>query len=60
MNDRFRSWLRCPVFLTGLAAALIALVVQSGDVDSADTVRRLHIAEALSYRRQEPRSMLAA
>jgi hypothetical protein len=41
MNDRFRSWLRCPVFLTGLAAALIALVVQSGDVDSADTVRRL-------------------
>jgi len=41
MNDRFRSWLPCPVFLTGLAAALIALVVQSGDVDSADTVRRL-------------------
>ena len=30
------------------------------DLDGSDPVRRLHIAEALSYRRQEPRSMLAA
>jgi magnesium chelatase family protein len=30
------------------------------DLDGSDSVRRLHIAEALSYRRQEPRSVLAA
>lgn len=30
------------------------------DLDGSDSVRRLHIAEALSYRRQEPRPALAA
>jgi magnesium chelatase family protein len=30
------------------------------DLDGAAAVRRLHIAEALSYRRQEPRVALAA
>jgi len=30
------------------------------DLDGSDAVRRLHIAEALSYRRQEPRTALAA
>lgn len=30
------------------------------DLDGSDPVRRLHIAEALSYRRQEPRNALAA
>ena len=30
------------------------------DLDGSDPVRRLHIAEALSYRRQEPRAVLAA
>jgi len=30
------------------------------DLDGSAAVRRLHIAEALSYRRQEPRSVLAA
>ena len=30
------------------------------DLDGSDAVRRLHIAEALSYRRLEPRSVLAA
>jgi magnesium chelatase family protein len=30
------------------------------DLDGSDTVRRLHIAEALSYRRCEPRAALAA
>jgi magnesium chelatase family protein len=30
------------------------------DLDGSDPVRRLHIAEALSYRRQEPRPALAA
>ena len=36
-----RRSLQNPVFLLGLAAGLIAFVVQSGDVDSADTARRL-------------------
>jgi magnesium chelatase family protein len=30
------------------------------DLDGSDSVRRLHIAEALSYRRAEPRAALAA
>ena len=30
------------------------------DLDGADPVRRLHIAEALSYRRQQPRQAMAA
>jgi magnesium chelatase family protein len=30
------------------------------DLDGSDSVRRLHIAEALSYRRSEPRAVLAA
>jgi magnesium chelatase family protein len=30
------------------------------DLDGSDAVRRLHIAEALSYRRTEPRAVLAA
>lgn len=30
------------------------------DLDGSDAVRRLHIAEALSYRRPQTRSMLAA
>ncbi len=33
--------MRDPVFLLGFAAGLIAFVVQSGDLDSVDTVRRL-------------------
>jgi magnesium chelatase family protein len=30
------------------------------DLDGADAVRRLHIAEALSYRRPQPRQAMAA
>jgi len=30
------------------------------DLDGSDTVRRLHIAEALSYRRPQPRQAMAA
>jgi hypothetical protein len=41
MLQDLRRWMRNPVFLLGLAAGLIAFVVQSGDVDSVDTVRRL-------------------
>jgi hypothetical protein len=43
----WRSRLRNPVFLLGLAAGLIAFVVQSGDVDSADTARRLQTTHSL-------------
>jgi len=41
MMNRLRRWLRDPRFLVSLAACLIAFVVQSGDLDSADTARRL-------------------
>jgi len=41
MLTNLRTWMRNPVFLLGTAAGLIAFVVQSGDVDSVDTVRRL-------------------
>ena len=41
MLNRSRRWFRDPVFLVALTAGLIASVVQSGDVDSVDTVRRL-------------------
>jgi len=41
MFNSCRHWLSNPVFLLGLAAGLIAFVVQSGDLDSADTTRRL-------------------
>jgi hypothetical protein len=41
MISRPRRWLQDPVFLLGLAAGLVAFVVQSGDVGSADTARRL-------------------
>ena len=41
MTPGRRSWFNNPVFLLGLAAALIAFVVQSGEVGSADTMHRL-------------------
>src|SRR4029077_2203388 len=41
MINRLGRWLRDPRFLVSLAACLIAFVVQSGDLDSADTARRL-------------------
>lgn len=41
MSGKFRRLLKDPVFLLAVAAGLIAFVVQSGDVDSADTARRL-------------------
>jgi hypothetical protein len=36
-----QNWFRNPIFLLGLAAALIALVIQSGELGSADTMHRL-------------------
>jgi hypothetical protein len=41
MITKVRNWLRDPVFLLALAAALLACVVQSGDLGSVDTLRRL-------------------
>ena len=38
--DAFRRWFRDPVFLLGLAAGLIAFVVQSGELGTADTQHR--------------------
>src|SRR5882762_10666950 len=47
MINRFRRWFRDPAFLVALAAGLIAFVVQSGDLDSADTARRLQTSHSL-------------
>ena len=41
MLPALRAWMGRPVFLLGLTAGLIAFVVQSGDLDSVDTARRL-------------------
>ena len=39
--SRFRAWLRDPLFLLCLAACLLAFVVQSGELGTADTMHRL-------------------
>jgi len=41
MTSRLRQWLRDPLFLLALAAALLAFVVQSGELGTADTMHRL-------------------
>src|SRR6202161_4851108 len=41
-----RRWFRDRLFLLALAAALIAIVVQSGELGSADTTHRLQTAHA--------------
>jgi hypothetical protein len=42
----FRRWFRDPLFLLAVAAGLIAFVVQSGELGSADTTHRLQTAHA--------------
>ena len=42
-----RRWLRDPLFLLALAAALIGIVVQSGELGSSDTQHRENAAHAL-------------
>jgi len=41
MTSRFTRWLRDPLFLLCLTAGLLAFVVQSGELGSADTMHRL-------------------
>src|SRR5579864_545401 len=41
MNSRLGRWLRDPLFLLCLAAGLLAFVVQSGELGTADTMHRL-------------------
>ncbi|MGA7220064.1 MAG: hypothetical protein WBX38_17240 [Candidatus Sulfotelmatobacter sp.] len=41
MTSRLGRWLRDPVFLLCLAAGLLAFVVQSGELGTADTMHRL-------------------
>ena len=41
MPPRTNYWLRNPRFLLCLAAALLAFVVQSGELGTADTMHRL-------------------
>ena len=43
---RLRSWLPDPVCLLCLTAALLAFVVQSGELGSADTMHRLQTAHS--------------
>jgi hypothetical protein len=46
MNHRLRSLFRDPLFLLALAAGLIAFVVQSGELGTADTQHRLNSTHA--------------
>ncbi|MGD0791951.1 MAG: hypothetical protein ABR920_09295 [Terriglobales bacterium] len=41
MTSRFARWLRDPLFLLCLTAGLLAFVVQSGELGTADTTHRL-------------------
>jgi hypothetical protein len=41
MTSRFGQWLRDPLFLLCLTAGLLAFVVQSGELGTADTAHRL-------------------
>ena len=41
MTSRLRRWLQDPLFLLALVAGLLAFVVQSGELGTADTMHRL-------------------
>lgn len=43
---RLRSWLQDPVCLLCVTAALLAFVVQAGELGSADTMHRLQTAHS--------------
>jgi hypothetical protein len=46
MGNRLRTWFRDPKFLLALTAALLAFVIQSGELGSADTMHRLQTAHS--------------
>ena len=46
MIPRLRRWFRNPVFVLSLTAALLAIVVQSGELGSSDTMHRLQAAHS--------------
>jgi len=46
MTVRPRGWLRSPLFLLAVTAGLAALVVQSGELGSSDTMHRLQTAHS--------------
>jgi hypothetical protein len=46
MRNRLGIWLHNPTFLFALTAALLAFVVQSGELGSADTMHRLQTAHS--------------
>src|SRR6266853_1234655 len=46
MSAFFRGWFKNPKFLLALAAALLAIVVQSGELGSSDTMHRLQTAHS--------------
>ncbi len=47
MTSRVREWFRNPLFLLCLTAGLLAFVVQSGELGSADTMHRLQVTHWL-------------
>src|SRR5215470_20334651 len=47
MRNRMRACLAKPQFLLALTAAFLSLVVQSGELGSADTMHRLQTAHSL-------------
>jgi hypothetical protein len=47
MTSRFSRWLRDPLFLLCLVAGMLAFVVQSGELGTADTTHRLQTAHWL-------------
>ncbi len=46
MRKNISTWFRSPVFLLALTACLVAVVVQSGEVGTADTMHRLQTAHS--------------
>ena len=46
MISRLQRWIHTPVFLLGAVAFLLAFVVQSGELGSADTMHRLQTAHS--------------
>jgi len=46
MRRSIRNWLRNPLFILAITACLLAIVVQSGELGSSDTMHRLQTAHS--------------